>query len=57
MNPVTKKREAARNGSGRPQPPLYDYSDQVTDEHLSRIDELVDQDKVRDMEVVSGPGW
>ena len=35
----------------------HDYSDPVTDEHLARIDGLVDQRRVGLMEVIFGPGW
>ena len=34
-----------------------DYGDEVTDEQLARIDALVDQKDISEMEIVSGPGW
>ncbi len=38
-------------------PEPADYSDEVTDEHLERIKQLVDQDQFEDAEVISGPAW
>ena len=43
--------------STRRLPPIVDYSDVVTDEHLQRIRELVDQDDLKDAQPVSEPGW
>ena len=57
MATATPKRSAPQKGTTRPQPPLYDYSDKVTEEHLARVDSLVDQKESEEMEVVSGPGW
>ena len=38
-------------------PAEADYSDEVTDVHLKRIAELVDQDQFEGAEEVSGPAW
>ena len=41
-----------------PAPAPVDYTDEVTDEHLARIDDLLaDEFEGEDFEVVSGPAW
>ena len=40
---------------GMPSP--ADYSDEVTDEHVKRIAEIVNQDQFEGAEVISGPAW
>ena len=47
----------ARKTQRRKLPAPADYSDEVTDEHLERISELVDQDQFEGAEEVSGPAW
>ena len=47
--------ETFGDDGGRPAP--ADYSDEVTDEHFKRIEELVDQNQFDDAETISGPGW
>jgi hypothetical protein len=38
-------------------PPIVDYSDEVTDEHLQRIRELVGDPNIGNAEEVSESGW
>lgn len=50
---------AARKDNGKlPRlPPVADYSDLVTDEHLERIKALVPEREYEGAEVISGPAW
>lgn len=54
--PPTPARKTQRR-KPRKLPAEADYSDEVTDEHLKRIAELVDQDQFEGAEEVSGPAW
>jgi hypothetical protein len=43
----------------RPAPPPADYSDEIDDETLKKIEEQADKKRVKDdeWEIVSGPAW
>lgn len=57
MPAARRRRKEPHVSSTRRLPPIVDYSDVVTDEHLKRIRELVNQDDFKDDEVVSESGW
>ena len=38
-------------------PPVADYSDEVTDEHVKRIKDLVPEEEYEEAEEVGSPGW
>jgi len=54
-NSSAPKKVAPKGKTKLPAP--ADYTDEVTDEHLGRIKNLVDQDQFKDAEDLSGPAW
>ena len=50
-------RKPAPKAPVRAWPPVADYSDEVTDEHLKRIKDLVPEEEHEGAEEVSEPGW
>lgn len=57
MPAALRRRKESRVSSTHRLPPIVDYSDVVTDEHLKRIRELVNRDEFEDAEQVSESGW
>ena len=55
--PGKPARKPAAKTARRPWPPVADYSDEVTDEHLERIKGLVPKEEFEDAEEVGEPGW
>ena len=53
---VTTRRPRRKPPTGK-MPAPADYSDEVTDEHVERINDLVPQDELADAEEVGPPGW
>ena len=52
-----KVRQQSTSAPARKVPVHADYCDDVTDEHMRRINDAVSDEDLSNAEVVSGPGW
>lgn len=57
MQATQPKKAISSERKSRRLPPVVDYSDIVSDEHLERIKALVPEAEYEGAEVVSGPAW
>jgi hypothetical protein len=57
MSDINPQRDQKVKSGTTRLPPVADYSDIVTDEHMERIKALVPNGEYKDAKVLCGPAW